>query len=171
MALCICVAVWALDVLVHGQTSIGTTGSERDDEAAIRRLEQGFAEAVKARDIDKMMAGYERGQKLVFFDVVPRKEHVGWEAYRKDWQGFLSSFNGPISFEIKGLEINVVGDIAYGYNFPHVAGQKKNGSHVDYSVRVTDVYRKMDGKWLIVQEHVSVPVDLKTGKADLESGQ
>jgi hypothetical protein len=34
---------------------------------------------------------------------------------------------------------------------------------------VTDVYRKIKGKWLIVQEHVSFPVDLATGKADLLS--
>jgi hypothetical protein len=37
------------------------------------------------------------------------------------------------------------------------------------SVRVTDVLRKVNGKWLIVQEHVSVPVDLATAKADLTS--
>jgi hypothetical protein len=36
-------------------------------------------------------------------------------------------------------------------------------------VRVTDVYRKLKGKWLIVQEHVSVPVDLATQKPDLLS--
>jgi hypothetical protein len=37
------------------------------------------------------------------------------------------------------------------------------------TVRVTDGYRKINGKWLITQEHVSVPVDLETGKADLTS--
>jgi len=35
--------------------------------------------------------------------------------------------------------------------------------------RVTDVYRKIKGNWLIVREHVSVPVDLNTGKPDLSS--
>jgi hypothetical protein len=36
-------------------------------------------------------------------------------------------------------------------------------------VRVTDVYRKLKGKWLIVQEHVSVPVDVGTQTPDLLS--
>jgi hypothetical protein len=31
------------------------------------------------------------------------------------------------------------------------------------------VYRKIKGHWLIVQEHVSVPVDLATLKPDLRS--
>jgi ketosteroid isomerase-like protein len=44
-----------------------------------------------------------------------------------------------------------------------------DGSPMEMTVRVTDVYRKMDDKWLIVQEHASVPVDLTTGKADLMS--
>jgi hypothetical protein len=36
---------------------------------------------------------------------------------------------------------------------------------------VTDVYRKIDRKSLIVQEHVSVPIDFSSGKpvADLMS--
>jgi hypothetical protein len=34
---------------------------------------------------------------------------------------------------------------------------------------VSDVYRRIHGEWLIVQEHVSVPVDLATGKPDLMS--
>jgi hypothetical protein len=34
---------------------------------------------------------------------------------------------------------------------------------------VTDCYRKVDGKWLVTVESVSVPVDMATGKADLAS--
>ena len=84
-------------------------------------------------------------------------------------QRFLSTFSGPVTFEINGLEITTVGNLAYGYSFQHVAGKATDGNQHDYTVRVTDVYRKTDGKWLIVHEHVSVPVDLKTGKAYLQS--
>jgi hypothetical protein len=35
--------------------------------------------------------------------------------------------------------------------------------------RETDVYRKINGKWLVVEEHVSFPVDVATGKPDLLS--
>jgi hypothetical protein len=36
-------------------------------------------------------------------------------------------------------------------------------------LRVSDVYRKLNGKWLIVKEHVSVPFDLDARKAGLTS--
>jgi ketosteroid isomerase-like protein len=50
-----------------------------------------------------------------------------------------------------------------------VSGTDTNGKPIDFTVRVTDDYRKIKGAWLIVQEHVSVPVTLATGKADINS--
>ncbi len=44
-----------------------------------------------------------------------------------------------------------------------------DGSKTHLVVRFTDVLRKSAGKWLIVQEHVSFPVDPTTGKADMLS--
>jgi ketosteroid isomerase-like protein len=44
-----------------------------------------------------------------------------------------------------------------------------DSARLTVAVRVTDALRRMGGKWLIFQEHVSVPVDLATGKADLLS--
>jgi hypothetical protein len=35
--------------------------------------------------------------------------------------------------------------------------------------RVSDGYKKINGKWMIVEEHLSFPVDIASGKADLSS--
>jgi ketosteroid isomerase-like protein len=144
--------------------------AEPNDEAQIRALEQRFADAFKAKDVDRVMENYEHSQNLVFFDVVPRREYVGWDAYKKDWQGFFASIDGPFTlFEVKDLTVNVDGNLAYSCSFQHSLGKAKVGGSRDVTVRVTDVYRKSGGKWLIVHEHVSVPVNLQTGKADLQS--
>jgi ketosteroid isomerase-like protein len=50
-----------------------------------------------------------------------------------------------------------------------VTGTDKQGKKVDLTVRVTDVYQKIRGRWFITHEHVSVSVDLDTGKPDLSS--
>jgi ketosteroid isomerase-like protein len=50
-----------------------------------------------------------------------------------------------------------------------VTGTDKHGKKLDLTLRVTDVYQKMRGRWFVVHEHVSVPVDLDTGKPDLAS--
>jgi ketosteroid isomerase-like protein len=43
-----------------------------------------------------------------------------------------------------------------------------NGQKSDFWLRWTACYRKANGKWLITHEHVSVPVDMESGKALLD---
>lgn len=138
-----------------------------EDEAAIRALEDKFAAAVNAGNIDAIMKNYISGDSLVVFDVVPRKQNLGAAAYRKDWEDFFSHFKGTPKITISDLGITVDGNLGFSHSFQRVTGTDKQGHSVDRTVRVTDGYRKIGGKWLIVLEHISLPVDLKTGKADL----
>src|SRR5579859_5951682 len=55
------------------------------------------------------------------------------------------------------------------WSIQHVGGTDTEGQPFDLTVRVTDGYRGVDGRWLIAQEHISVPVDVETGKPDLMS--
>lgn len=50
-----------------------------------------------------------------------------------------------------------------------MAGTDKQSKKLDLTVRVTDVYQKIRGRWYFIHEHVSVPVDLDAGKPDLSS--
>lgn len=137
--------------------------------ADIKTLEDRFVAAFKAKDADAIMKVYAPGQTLVVFDVVPPRQYVGAAAYRKDWQTFFGSFDGPITVELTDLDIAADRNLAYSHCIQHVAGTDKQGKKLDLTVRVTDVYKKSRGQWLIIHEHVSVPVDLDTGKPDLNS--
>lgn len=136
-----------------------------DDEAAIRALEDRFAAAVNAGDVDGIMKNYIPGNTLVVFDVVPRKEYLGADAYRKGWQDFFSRFKGIPKLTIIDLRITVNGSIAFSHSFMNTKGTDLQDHPVDRTVRVTAGYRKINGNWLIVHEHISLPVDLATGKA------
>jgi ketosteroid isomerase-like protein len=135
------------------------------DEAAIRMLEDKFAAALNAGDIDAMMKNYIPDKSLVVFDVVPRKEYYGADTYRKNWEDFFSHFNGKPKITITALGITVEGNIGFSHSIQHVTGTDMEGHAIDRTVRVTNGYRKIGGNWLIVLEHISVPVDLRTGKA------
>lgn len=140
-----------------------------DAKADIQALESRFAAAVKAGDVDAIMKVYAPDESLFVFDVVPPRQYVGAAAYRKDWQEFIDQLKPPITFEISDLAITAGDDLAYSHSIQHVAGTGKKGDKIDLTVRVTDVYKKTGGNWLVVHEHVSVPVDLDTGKPDLSS--
>ena len=139
------------------------------DEAKIKALEARFAAAFNGKDLDGIMKCYIPGDSLVVFDVVPPRQYVGATAYRKDWADFLGSFNGPVKFEISDLSVAADGTMGFSHSIQHVTGTDTKGQPVDLTVRVTDVYRKIKGNWMIVHEHVSVPVDLGTLKPDLAS--
>lgn len=139
------------------------------DKAAIEALEARFAAAFNARDVDAIMRVYAPGSGLFVFDVTPPRQHVGWTDYRADWVDTFKSMPPVFHFSISDLTVTVVGPVAYGHSIQSEVFTRKDGSKGSVVVRVTDVYRKIHGRWLIVQEHVSVPVDVVTGKADLLS--
>jgi ketosteroid isomerase-like protein len=140
-----------------------------EDEAKIRALENQFAAAVTTKDLDAIMKVYVPDETLLVFDVVPPRQYVGAKAYRKDWEDFLALFKGLPKFEITDLQITAVDPLGYSHSIQHVSGTDTKGQPIDLTVRLTDVYRKINGNWLIVHEHVSVPVDLNTNKPDLAS--
>ncbi len=161
----------ALAALIAGSALASTPvlAGSNADEAAIRNLEARFAAALAVKDVDAIMQAYAPGDDLVVFDLVPPRQYVGWNAYRDDWKATLAGFKGPINVQITDLKIETSGPLAYGRSIQHINGTGADGQPSDLVVRVTDIYRKVGGRWLIVHEHVSVPVDLATGKADLTS--
>jgi ketosteroid isomerase-like protein len=137
--------------------------------AEIQALEDRFAAAFNAKDLDGIMKVYEPGPNLFVFDVAPPRDYVGWDAYRRDWQNFLGTFKGPIKVTVSDLDIFADGTMGYSHSIQHVTGTDTKGKAIEFAVRVTDVYRKIGGAWLIVHEHVSVPVNFDTGKPDMMS--
>ena len=136
------------------------------DVAAIKALYAHFAAAFNAKDVDAIMKVYVPNDSLVVFDVVPPRQYVGDKAYRKDWQDFFAMFKGPAKIETTDLSITADGTLGFGHSIQHVTGTDTKDQPIDLTVRVTDGYRKIGGKWLVVHEHVSIPVDLDTMKPD-----
>ena len=101
--------------------------------------------------------------------IAAKRSGVDREAGWQDWQKFFGSFEGPITVELSDLDVVADRNLAYSHSIQHVAGTDKQGKKLDLTVRVTDVYKKAHGRWQIIHEHVSVPVDLDTAKPDLTS--
>jgi ketosteroid isomerase-like protein len=67
------------------------------------------------------------------------------------------SIPGRLRFTISDLDIHVCKDFGYSRSLQRVSGIRVKGAKpFDYTVRVTDVYQKINGKWLIVREHLSL---------------
>ncbi len=112
------------------------------------------------------MKFYVPAEDLVLFDVIPPLQYVGADAVRKDWQGFLG---GLKTIKVENLQLDIVanGKLAFARYIQPVSAVDTKDKPMDMTLRITDCLRKIKGKWVIVHEHVSVPVDMMTGKPEM----
>jgi uncharacterized protein (TIGR02246 family) len=145
-----------------------TTIAARDD-AQIRACIDASAQALRAKDIDALMAYY--SPDVVTFDLMPLQRQ-GAAAYRKNFEAWFASVQGPIDFEIRDLRITMGDDVAFCRYLGWVKSTRATGEKADYRVRVTAGLQKINGRWLISHEHVSVPFPTRESmQAALASGQ
>jgi len=150
-------------------TGAALAESSDADKQAITALEQGIIKGAEAKDAKAVLANFADSDSLVVFDVIPPRECRGREAYLKNWQSALDGCADHPKMTIDDLVIETAGTMAYSHSIQHFTCSDAKGNKSTVTIRATDVYRKRDGKWLIVHEHYSVPVDLDTAKADLNS--
>jgi ketosteroid isomerase-like protein len=123
----------------------------------------------EAKDLDRALGGYVQDETLFVFDAIPPRQYVGIKAWRADNEAFIAMFQGLLKVEMSDLSVTADGKLGFGHNIQHFSGTDKDGKPIDLTFRVSDGYKKINGKWTIVEEHLSFPVDVASGKADLSS--
>jgi len=135
----------------------------------LRAVYEKWRKAFIAHDLKTTISIYAPGKHLFAFDVVPPREFPSRDSYQKDYEELLKAFPGPTSVTFINPAFEASGDVGYAHTAEDITLTDKEGRKTRMILRCTDVFRKVHGKWLIVLEHVSVPVDLETGKPDLLS--
>ncbi len=130
-------------------------GSKASNEALIQKLMDSWVKAIRARDVNWVMSHYAPDIRL--FDLAPPLQYVGRDAYRKNWEEWFATWQGPIGYEIQDLGVTVGDDVAFRHSLNRISGRRTNGEETDVWVRATACYRKINGEWLIMHEHISVP--------------
>jgi ketosteroid isomerase-like protein len=134
-------------------------------EAHIRQRVEDLAKALNAKDIDGVMSLY--APNLVSFDIVPPLRYVGAEGKRRAWQEAFAVYTGPFAYEVHDLNVTTNGELAFVHSLNHVNATLASGKITDFWLRWTACFRRIDGLWLVVHDHVSVPADLEHGRAVL----
>jgi uncharacterized protein (TIGR02246 family) len=125
------------------------------DEAAIRKIVEDWASAVRNRDLPAVMRNH--STDILMFDVPPPFQSKGIEAYRKTWDLFFSCAGDPAAFNIKEMNVTVGDNVAFVTAAMRCAEREAGGEDIDLDFRLTIGLRKIDGNWVIVHEHHSIP--------------
>ena len=134
---------------------MSASSNSRTDEAVISELVENWARAVRAKDLDGILANH--STDVLMFDVPPPVQSRGIEAYRKTWDLFFSWSDDPVVFDIKDIDITAGTDVAFVAALMRCAGMEKNGERIEQEFRLTIGLRKIDGQWMVLHEHHSIP--------------
>jgi uncharacterized protein (TIGR02246 family) len=135
-------------------------------ESQVRALFRGQVEAVRTKDIDRLMSVY--APDVVYFDVVPPLRYAGSAALRDRFTRWFAGFAGGIDMEVRDMSILAGENVAVAHWFSRAKGTLRNGRSVGIWVRATSCCRRADDGWLITHEHISVPVDLESGRPAID---
>jgi uncharacterized protein (TIGR02246 family) len=129
------------------------SGSEAERE--IRQMFKDWSEALERKDVGAMMANYEPDS--VLFDAIPPYKTVGMENIRNAWEQCLPYFPEKFESVHEDLTIHVDGDVAFAHGMHRFNPTPPDHPSGTTWMRITIGYRRKEGKWKVVHEHVSIP--------------
>jgi uncharacterized protein (TIGR02246 family) len=125
-----------------------------DNENEIRALVSGWAEAVHAGDLDRVLVDH--ASDIVMFDVPPPEEGVrGLDAYRDTWPPFFEWQRSGAMFEIVSLDVTAADDVAYAWALLRCGTPEELEREPDRRLRLTIGLRRELGTWVVAHEHHS----------------
>jgi len=133
----------AVMIIAACQSKTKTASNDAD---AIRNIEDQWAVANKAKDINKVIS-------LLASDAIimePNKPiTVGIEAIRKSWELWFSDttfLHNTFTQTIDNIEVSASGDLGYARGTTHASIKTPNGTVEDVT-NFIDIYKKIDGEW------------------------
>ena len=137
------------------------TPSEAKALSAVRALLDRRVEACRGKDNNRLMSLYSADS--IYFDVVPPLLFAGSAAIRGNFLRWFDEYEGPIGLDTHDLHISARGHVAFAHMLHLDSGTRKNGRQTKIWVRSTVCCQRSNDNWLITHEHISLPIDPKSG--------
>jgi ketosteroid isomerase-like protein len=140
-------------------TFVGARAQQKaSDDTTFRKLIDGYCAAWSTGNADNAAKFYAKDAGLVFYDVAPFS-YLGWKEYdagvRKN---ILDNIETASLTAGKELKVTRHGNIAWTTVPMHFTAKMKDGKNIDTAVRYTGIWEKHGKSWLLVHEHLSVPM-------------
>ena len=143
-----------------------------DPKAQVEAIEQELMRLYSTglrKNYSKIMEYFDDGPDMLQYDIMSPREYRG-PAFRKHFMDLVSEFESNIKVDIVDMHTWAGKDMAFVASIQRNYGTDPKGKQFDFTMRVTDCFHKVNGKWKIVHEHVSFPIDsMASGKADYQS--
>lgn len=97
-------------------------------------------------DVDAIVV--DLADDVLSYDVVDPLRREGKASSRMRAAEWLASYDGPVSWENRDLEVGADGGVAFARALSRVTGKLKTGIAIDMWFRTTLGFRRIGGRWL-----------------------
>ena len=125
--------------------------------APSRELMQRIWDAWGTLDPANAAPFYSKDPQNIYFDITPM-QYTGWAAYEKGVKNVLAGFRQFKATIPDDARVQVLGNHALGFTAWHAELVMADGTPSTMEGRWTVEWARENGRWLIVHEHVSVPM-------------
>lgn len=140
-------------------TFVGARAQQKaTDDSTFRKLTDAYCSAWSTGNAEAPAKFYAKDDGLVFFDLAPFAYH-NWKEYHAGVQKeFLDSASAIKLTAGKDLRVRRRGTLAWTTVSMHLSEIAKDGKSSEMDVRYTGIWEKRGPDWLLVHEHLSVPL-------------
>jgi ketosteroid isomerase-like protein len=127
--------------------------AQQSDVEAVKTASKNFYAALAAIDFETMAKVWAHTPYVTYVGPRAKTITVGWEAQKKLWADSDKLFTVREAV-LSDQQIHVNGDMAYEMGQESGTQKLKDGSTPKLDFIATNVYEKIDGKWLMISHHV-----------------
>ena len=132
--------------------------TEQTDIEAIRARIQQKRESYLKRNADGALDVWLKDPRVCVFDLGTTPQYFGWDALYTTTHEMVDGSTGPFEIDFGTPTVMASGDLGCSWQILRVIAQQKSGRTTDITVRQTNIWNKVDGRWYIVHEHNSLPM-------------
>jgi ketosteroid isomerase-like protein len=148
-------------------TSCMPACADTTDQIAIKKILndgcQSWIDGKSAQSVDLYV------KDIVVFDVAPPRQKSHDQVVQFNQMLIANTVGRPTCVYEEIHPVILTEEYAYSYSILYTAGKMKDGHEFRFRERSTNVWKKISGQWRCLHEHNSIPVDVISGKPDMES--
>jgi uncharacterized protein YndB with AHSA1/START domain/ketosteroid isomerase-like protein len=153
-----------------GSAASGNAGDPNpaESERELRELFEAWFDASERKDVDAQMEPI--AEDIVSYEHEAPQERRGIDAVRAVCAAGMEYQTGEFRWDIPDLQIRIIGDTAVTWGLNRMRNVAPDGTVREDWSRGTRVFERRGGRWRMVHQHVSFPVD-ESGRAVTERGR
>lgn len=134
-------------------SAFGQKTAKADPKKAVNAAFDRLVEGIKQVDLDKVMAAYEKSDRLLIFNN-NGSATIGWGNVKSVNEKIYARLSN-VSLEITGLRVEILSANAAYVSCKWKQTQENDGKLENASGRMTLVYKLIGKEWKIVHRHTS----------------